>query len=200
MSCQKQNLAIDRICVLTDRVSANLRHAPHKSYGAAAVLLGEMQAVLRLAPRNAFCGGSPEDRGREGTRNGEAGHPLTWRAGRRLCSCLGLDRKSCASSVSNAFRGKWKLVHEVAREPLRRVLPPDPTKGCVLYDVKKRPSEYVAATYRLCVERACALAMRQRFRTNGRHREEAVRVRNEVATRADFNDWGCWTGAEWTAN
>ena len=48
--------------------------------------------------------------------------------------------------------GKWELVDLVVREPLQRVVPANPAKGCVVYDMKKRPSEYVAATYRMCRE------------------------------------------------
>jgi hypothetical protein len=47
------------------------------------------------------------------------------------------------------------LVDEVAREaePLRMIVPSDPAKGSVHYNPKKRPSEYVVAAYRLCIER-----------------------------------------------
>ena len=59
--------------------------------------------------------------------------------------------------MKSCVRGRWDLVDEVARVPLKRVLPLDSHKGSVFYDVKKRPSEYVGATYRLSLERAACL-------------------------------------------
>lgn len=56
--------------------------------------------------------------------------------------------------VDNAFRGRWDLVDEEAREALKRVLPSHPLNASLYYDMKRRPSEYVSATYRLCQERA----------------------------------------------
>lgn len=71
-----------------------------------------------------------------------------------LCSLLGLDKKRTATCVDNAFRGRWDLVDEEAREALKRVLPSHPSNASVYLDMKKRPSDYVLATYRLCQERA----------------------------------------------
>ena len=59
----------------------------------------------------------------------------------RLCTVLGLNRTRSQICVSNAFKGKWQLVDSEVKETLRRVIPTNPTKGCVIYDMKKRPSE-----------------------------------------------------------
>ena len=55
----------------------------------------------------------------------------------RLCKILGLNRTRSNICVANAFKGKWKLVDSEVREPLRSVLPGDPTKGCILYNMKR---------------------------------------------------------------
>ena len=76
---------------------------------------------------------------------------------RCLCSLLGVDLKKVSDCVANAFRGRWDFVDERVREPLQRAVPSDPANGNVWYDMKKRPSAYVAATFRLCQERKKAL-------------------------------------------
>lgn len=41
------------------------------------------------------------------------------------------------------------MVDEKARDALKRVHPGNPAKGSVRYDMRKNPSDYVAATHRL---------------------------------------------------
>lgn len=75
------------------------------------------------------------------------------RCRRFLVSRLGMDRREASTVVTDAFRGRWDLVKDLdATETLRRVLPSEPAKGSIRYDMKKSPSRYVEATYRLCVE------------------------------------------------
>ena len=45
---------------------------------------------------------------------------------RRLCSLLGVERNKVSTCVANVFKGRWDLVDERVREPLRRSVPPDP--------------------------------------------------------------------------
>lgn len=64
----------------------------------------------------------------------------------RLCRILGLNRTRSNICITNAFKGKWEFMDAEVKEPLQRVLPPYPTKKYITYDMKKRPSDYVAAT------------------------------------------------------
>ena len=61
----------------------------------------------------------------------------------RLCTVFGLNRMRAKICISNAFKGKWELVDLEVRETLQRVIPANPSKSCVAYDMKKRPYEYV---------------------------------------------------------
>ena len=128
---------------------------------------------------------------------------------RRLCKLLGVDSKRSDACIRSAFVGKWDLVDEEVREPLRRVLPSDPAKGSVLYDLKKRSSEYVTTTYRLCKEITSVAGGRDicfaPLHTSciPRHvkidtetlaqivipHREAVQARKDATTRLNYNDF-----------
>lgn len=54
------------------------------------------------------------------------------------------------------------MVDEKARDALKRVHPGNPAKGSVRYDMRKNPSDYMAATHRLCLERASHLQTGER--------------------------------------
>ena len=72
----------------------------------------------------------------------------------RLCRILGLEKRKAFSNVSLAFLGRWDEVDLTVREPLCRVFPSDPAKQSVIYNMKKNPSRYVSATFRLEKESA----------------------------------------------
>ena len=65
---------------------------------------------------------------------------------KRLCTLLGLGRQEAATSVRHAFHGQWDQVDKRVRESLLCCIPHN-IKENVWYDMKKRPSEYVRATW-----------------------------------------------------
>ena len=71
---------------------------------------------------------------------------------RRLCTLLGMGRQEAATSVRHAFHGHWDQVDKRVRESLLCSIPHNINQN-VWYDMKKRPSEYVRATYLLVLER-----------------------------------------------
>lgn len=62
---------------------------------------------------------------------------------------LGVEKKDSARVVGDAFKGRWDLVPESVRMPLREILPERVDSNNVHIDLKKFPSKYVGATYRL---------------------------------------------------
>ena len=65
---------------------------------------------------------------------------------KKYCIHLGVEKKDSARVVNDMFKGRWDLIPESTRAPLRTILP---ERVNIYLDLKTNPSKYVRATYRL---------------------------------------------------